>query len=163
MAKRRKKKKKKGKSWNQIKFAFRIWFRDWTLEITTALTIMCILFIIFGALALWVIDEHGSMIPEPIDGMVMFLHGDNDQEMHYDLCLFPTGILIIMFSGWYMADSLYKRSRFNELMETESKSQFLDDLEEVEELAWKLTTRHEMMVVDKKRELGIKKKKRRRK
>jgi hypothetical protein len=163
MAKRRKKKKKKGKSWNQIKFAFKIWLRDWSLELSTALTIMCIAFIIFGALALFVIDEHGSMIPAPLDQWVMYLHGDNDQDLHYDLCLFPTGILVVMFSAWYMGDGLYKRSRFNELIDTESKSQFIEDLDEIEELAWKLTTKHEMMVVDKKKELGIRKKKRRRK
>jgi hypothetical protein len=162
MAKRRSK-KKKSKSWGQIRFSMRIWMRDYTLAISTTLVIISILFIIFGGLALFLYDKNPSALPEPINDWVAFLHGAKKaDDPHFDLCMFPSGILMIIFAGYYMADQLFKRSRFNELMETESKSKFMEDLDEAEELAWKISTKHELMVVEKKEELGIRKRKKKR-
>jgi hypothetical protein len=162
MAKRSTKKEKKGKSWNQFTFSFRIWLRDWTLAISTVLTILCIFMIVFGGLAL-LLDYHRDWLVDagPIYDWANFLHGNNHEKNHYDLCVFPLGILVILFAGWYMSADIVKRARFSKLMMTESKSEFLDNMDEIEKLAWELSSKHEMMVVEKKGELGIDLKKRR--
>ena len=162
MAKRSSKKDKKGKSWNQFIFSFRIFMRDWTLLFSTLLTILCIIIITLGGLAL-LLDTHRSWLVDagPIYDWANFLHGSNPEKNHYDLCLFPLGILVILFSGWYMGADIVKRSRFHKLMRTESKSEFLDNMDEIEKIAWELSSKHEMMVVEKKGELGIDLKKRR--
>lgn len=162
MAKRSTKKAKKGMSWNQFTFAFRIWMRDWTLFFSTILTIACILMIVFGGLAL-LLDYHRAWLVDagPIYDWANYLHGANQQKNHYDLCVFPLGILVILFAGWYMGADIAKRARFNKLMSTESKSEFLENMDEIEKMAWELSSKHEMMVVEKKEELGIDIKKRR--
>ena len=161
MAKRSETKDKKGKTWGETKFAFRIFLRDYTLLLSTILTIVCIIMIIFGALALFVYDTHQDWLPLPLRDWVAFLHGANKStDPKYDLCVFPLGVLIILFSGWYMASDIVKRARFSKIIDTESKAEFLENMDEVEKLAWELSSKHELMVMDKKTELGIDKKRR---
>jgi hypothetical protein len=154
-------KKKKGFSWTEFKFAVRIWLRDYALLFSTIFTIVSIILIVFGALALFLYDTHADMLFQPLKDWIAFIHGAKKaSDPHYDLCLFPLGILVLLFAGWYMGSGFVKRTRFNKLIETESKSEFIENMDEIEELAWDLSSKHEMMVVEKKEELGIDKKKR---
>ena len=159
---KKKDKGKKGKSWGERRFSLRIWFRDYTLQVSALLTILFIIMIVFGGLSLFAYDKYGDSIPEPIDDWVASLHGANDpDDPKYDLCLFPIGGLLVMFSGWYLGDAIVKRRQFEKMLDSESKSEFLENLDELEEMAWKLSSKHEMRVMDKKEELGLKRKRRR--
>lgn len=163
MAKRKggKQKRKKTKSWSQRRFSFRIFLRDYSMILSTILVILCILFIVFGALGLFFYDTNSADIPQPVRDWIAFLHGANKpNDPHYDLCLFPVGLLVILVAGWYMGDGIVKRRRFNVLMDIESKFEFIDNLDEIEELAWKIGTKYEILVMDRKEEFGLNKKKR---
>lgn len=161
MAKKRDKGKgrKKKRPWTQKKSKFMTFLRDYTLIISTTLVILSILLIVFGGLALFLYDADPLVLPQPLRDWIAFIHGASDaNEAQFDLCLFPLGILVVIFAGWYMGDNLVKRKQFNTLIEIESKSEFIENLDDVEELAWKLSTKHENRVWEKKKELGLTKK-----
>ena len=114
-----------------------------------------------SSLALLIYDKHADWLPSPLQDWVGFIHGKaKTNTQQYDLCLMPGGILLLLFTGWYMGYGIWQRNKFNKFMETESKSEFLENLDEVEKLAWDISSKAEMLVVEKKEELGIDKKKR---
>jgi uncharacterized membrane protein YidH (DUF202 family) len=154
-------KKKKGKSWQETKFSLKIFLRDYTLPLATIFTIISIILIVLSSLALLIYDKHADWLPSPLQDWVGFIHGKaKTNTQQYDLCLMPGGILLLLFTGWYMGYGIWQRNRFKKFMETESKSEFLENLDEVEKLAWDISSKAEMLVVEKKEELGIDKKKR---
>lgn len=125
--------------------------RDLMLFWSSLFTMLCVLAIIFGGLSMYKASTPGVTFPEPLGGALDQLHA----PQAYDLCLLPLGILLVMFTGYYMGDQIVMRRKFNTLIDTESKARFLENQEELEELAWKLSTKHERIVVDKKKELKI--------
>jgi hypothetical protein len=66
------------------------------------------------------------------------------------------GPILVLAGGWYFFDNIKKRQEFKELMETTSKKKFLQNLDRVEYLAWKLTPWHRIELSKKKRKFNIK-------
>jgi hypothetical protein len=66
------------------------------------------------------------------------------------------GIILIIAGGWYFFDNIRKRREFKELMEITSKKKFIQNLDRVEYLAWKLTPWHRIEVSKKKKKFHIK-------
>ena len=58
--------------------------------------------------------------------------------------------------GYYFFDYIRKLKEFNRLMAMPGKSKFIKNQDRVEELAWRLSQKHEEMVIKKKKELRIK-------
>ncbi len=66
------------------------------------------------------------------------------------------GIIFLFVGGWYLFDTLRKRSKFEEYMSTESKREFVSNLREIEEIAYKLGEKYEKILEEKKRKWKIK-------
>jgi len=66
------------------------------------------------------------------------------------------GFVLTLVGGWYFFDNIRKRKEFKELMEITSKKKFLQNMDRVEYLAWKLTPWHRIEVSKKKKKFHIK-------
>ncbi len=66
------------------------------------------------------------------------------------------GLILLAIGGWYVYDTIRKRSKFEEYMATESKKKFVQDLRDIEEIAYKLGPKYEERLAEKKREWHIK-------
>lgn len=141
------------KKWDQKKFKLRIFVRDVTYPLAALVLVLCIIAVFFGTLSTFFVDNKAYRVPEPLFTPVKQLHDQN-----LDICILGLGVLAMMFAGWYFGDGYYKRRKFEELMDTDSKAQFIDDLDEIEELAYKISSHHEELVYEKKRELKVKRK-----
>ena len=62
----------------------------------------------------------------------------------------------LMIGGWYLYDTLKKKKKFEELMETNSRSKFMRNLPELEDIAWYLGKEYESRLEEKKRALRVK-------
>jgi hypothetical protein len=64
---------------------------------------------------------------------------------------------VIMIAGWlYFNDHNKNFKKFSELIETDSKAQFVRNIDEIEELAVQLGPDFEKQVMDKRREFNVK-------
>lgn len=64
---------------------------------------------------------------------------------------------IIMIAGWlYFNDHNKNYKKFIELIETDSKAQFVRNIDEIEELAIQLGPSFEKQVIDKRKEFNVK-------
>ena len=62
-----------------------------------------------------------------------------------------------MIAAWlYFHDHNKSYTRFNELMETDSKASFVRNIDEIEELAIQLGPDFEKMVIEKRKEFNVK-------
>jgi hypothetical protein len=141
------------KKWDQKKFKLRIFVRDITYPVAAIILVVCIIAVFFGTLATFFVDNKQYKTPEPF-----FSPAKKINEQNLDICILGLGVLALLFAGWYFGDGYYKRRRFEKLMDTDSKARFLEDLDEIEELAYKLSSYHEELVYERKRELKIKRK-----
>lgn len=66
------------------------------------------------------------------------------------------GPLMVIIGGLYFGDNIAKRKEFKELIETTSKAKFIRNMDQIEYLAWKLTSKHQSLVMEKKEEFKIK-------
>ncbi len=62
----------------------------------------------------------------------------------------------LMVGGWYFYDTVKKRRKFEDLMETNSRSKFMRNLPELEDIAWYLGKEYEERLEEKKRTLRVK-------
>lgn len=62
----------------------------------------------------------------------------------------------IIIGGWYFYDTKKKMKKFEELMETNSKSRFTRNLAELEDIAWSLGPEYEKRLAEKKKQLRLK-------
>jgi hypothetical protein len=77
-------------------------------------------------------------------------NGDN-----YNLIFVFVGPILIILGGWLVGAYFWARQRFEHLMLTKSKAEFLRNLPEVEELLWDLTPADEVRYEDKLAELRL--------
>ena len=66
------------------------------------------------------------------------------------------GLIFLFVGGWYFFDTLRKRREFGEYMSTESKREFINNLREIEEIAYKLGEKHQKILEEKKKKWKIK-------
>jgi len=66
------------------------------------------------------------------------------------------GFIIFAFGLYWLAGFLRNVRDFKKLVEEQSKATFVKQLDDVEYLAWKLPTRYEEELQEKKKRLGVK-------
>jgi len=74
---------------------------------------------------------------------------------NYNLVFVILGPILIIVGGYLVGAYFYARRRFEHLMLTKSKAEFLRHLPELEELLWDLTPRDEVRYEEKIAELRI--------
>jgi hypothetical protein len=74
---------------------------------------------------------------------------------NYDLVFVIVGPILIIIGGYLVGAYFYARRRFEHLMLTKSKAEFLRNLPEVEELLWDLTKADELRYEAKLAELRL--------
>ncbi len=74
---------------------------------------------------------------------------------NYNLIFVFAGPIITIIGAYFVGAYYLARSRFEYLMVTKSKAEFLRNLPEVEDLLWELTPNDELRYADKKAELRI--------
>jgi hypothetical protein len=90
-----------------------------------------------------------SYVPDPVTGIIEAPGAWN----YWIILLSSFGVII---GGWYFYDTKKKMKKFEELMETKSKSKFTRNLAELEDIAWHLGQDYEDRLTEKKRKLRIK-------
>ena len=86
-----------------------------------------------------------------------FLQGYLDAVGNYNYWIFMLMLVLIIGAGWIFGDLFLSLQKFKNLMNTTSKATFVRNLNEIEELAWKLGPIYIEMVAERKHEFRIKK------
>ncbi len=73
----------------------------------------------------------------------------------WDVCLGIAGFMVLLFAGWYLGDTIWKRHKFNRLFDVGTKAEFIENQEDLEDLAVELTQSHQDRVIDRKYEFRI--------
>jgi hypothetical protein len=115
------------------------------------LLILGIILTILGIYGVFIFDENAD--PPPPSSMVNLM----DSIGNWIFWCVLVGPVVLIAGGWYFFDNRQKRKEFRELMETTSKAKFIRNLDRAEFLAWKLTLEHQKQLIEKKKELHIKK------
>jgi len=119
---------------------YRAWIADFILAVGVILTILAVGF--FTPLA-------NSFPFTAINGAT------NTASANYNLLFVVLGPIIIIV-GAYLAGSYYvARHKFEHLMKTKSKAEFLRNIPELEDLLWELTPADELRYESKKSELRV--------
>jgi len=74
---------------------------------------------------------------------------------NYNLIFVVAGPIVSIIGGYFVGAYYLARRRFEHLMVTKSKAEFLRNLPEVEDLLWELTPNDELRYSEKKSELRI--------
>jgi hypothetical protein len=74
---------------------------------------------------------------------------------NYNLVFAIVGPIVAIIGGYLVGAYLVARRRFEHLMVTKSKAEFLRNIPEIEELLWELTPKDEVRYEDKRSELRI--------
>lgn len=127
------------------------WKRFWQKNKRGKLFLVAVFGTIVALLSLWELLEYFDT--EPFKGYPIPLVDHLDQWAWATLVL--GGIFSI--GGWlYYADHNKKYKKFYELVETESKAQFVRNIDEIEELALDLGPDFERIVIEKRDEFKVK-------
>jgi hypothetical protein len=127
--------------WADIKIAV----RDLTHILSAVGLAFGILFMVLAALAMW----FKSVLPED------FLLSFTEESGRLDICSAGGGLLLVIFAGYYLADNLNNRRKFNKLFNIASKEKFIKNRDKIEELAFFISTKHERMVQKKVKEMKL--------
>lgn len=74
---------------------------------------------------------------------------------NYNLIFVIVGPIVFLIGAYFVGAYYIARRRFEHLMDTKSKAEFLRNLPEVEDLLWDLTPNDELRYANKKAELRI--------
>ena len=131
--------------WKLIWADIKIWFRDWTHMLSAAGTVFSVILLILSALAMW----YPATLSED------FMSAFTQESGRLDLCSAGGGLLLLIFAGYYLADNLNNRRKFNRLFEIASKEKLIRNRDKLEELAFLISTKHELMVQKKVKEMKL--------
>jgi hypothetical protein len=120
--------------------AYRAWISDFVLAVGILLTVLAIGF--FTPLGTWG--------PFPAINAAT-----NTPSANYNLLFSIVGPIVVI-AGAYLVGSYYvARSKFEHLMLTKSKAEFLRNIPDLEDLLWELTPADEIRYENKRAELRI--------
>lgn len=119
----------------------------YTLYLGLVLLVLGLILLVFGIFGVF---YSGSDLIEGTIQEVLDLLGD---WVYWSLMV---GLILTIAGGWYFFDNIKKRREFEELMDTTSKKKFLQNLDRIEYLAWKLTPAHRVEVSKKKKKFNVK-------
>ncbi len=66
------------------------------------------------------------------------------------------GLILLFVGGWYSFDTIRKKREFEEYINSDSKKKFVQNLRDLEEIAYKLGPVYEERLEEKKREWKVK-------
>lgn len=119
---------------------YRAWISDFILAVGILLTTLAL----------------GAFTPLANSWPFTVINGvTNTPSANYNLLFFVLGPIVII-AGAYLAGSYYvARRKFDHLMVTKSKAEFLRNIPELEDLLWELTPADEVRYEQKKAELRV--------
>jgi hypothetical protein len=101
----------------------------------------------------------GYFAPAPVSTSAPFVQINGvtgaANQTNYNLVFIIAGPIIFLVGAYFVGSYYLARRRFEHLMETKSKAEFLRNLPEVEDLLWDLTPRDELRYQEKKSDLRI--------
>ncbi|MBM4249640.1 MAG: hypothetical protein FJ149_09465 [Euryarchaeota archaeon] len=124
---------------------FKLAIRDWTHVISGAGLAFGAILTVLAVLAIWFPDALSEEFKE--DFM--------ETSGRLDICSAGGGLLLLIFAGYYFADNMNNRRKFNRLFHIASKEKFIKNRDKLEELAFFISTRHERMVQKKIKEMKL--------
>jgi len=124
--------------------------KEYTFELSTLGFAIGTVLTLLSALGIWAL---GSGAGEWFDGMVG----------NWKYWIFLVCIMVALISGGFLVSFIQSRKELMELLDTDSKATFTRNLDDAEYLAWKLGSRYEIMVEEKKDELRLGRRKSKRK
>ncbi len=122
--------------------------REFILHISLVLFALGIYMTVSGGY--WVLQRSGLF------GKVYTLEHLTSSLGEWNWWILVGGIILVIAGGWYSVDTIRKRREFEEYMESESKREFIKNLRELEELAYKLGEKYQKQLEEKKKEWKIK-------
>ena len=84
-----------------------------------------------------------------------FLQSFFDGLGYYIYWLFIAMITLSIGCGWMLGDQIMKLNKFNDLINTTSKATFVRNLNEIEDLGWKLGPKYMDVVQERKQKFRI--------
>ncbi len=120
-------------------------FHQYKIELSIFLTIFGAILVLFTGLGILAEEGSGSIfstIKESLGGWIYWL--------------IITGTVVLLLGVFYLFDFVSKRRQFYKLFNEESKSKFIKNMDRIEELAWRLHPKFEMMVIERKNKWKIK-------
>ncbi len=66
------------------------------------------------------------------------------------------GLILLFVGGWYTVDTIRKKMKFEEYINSDSKKKFVQNLRDLEEIAYKLGPVYEERLEEKKKEWKVK-------
>jgi hypothetical protein len=91
----------------------------------------------------------------PITDQSVNTSGNATGGPNYNLAFAPLGAIIFIVGAYLTAAYSVARRKFEHLMETKSKAEFLRNIPELEEILWELTPADETRYADKRAELKV--------
>jgi len=122
--------------------------REYILHISLALFILGLYWTITGGY--WVLQSTGFIGKDPGMDYLTAWAGD------WNYWFLIIGISIAIAGGWYTFDTLRKRLKFEEYINSESKREFVSNLRELEEISYKLGEKYQNRLEEKKRKWRVK-------
>lgn len=123
-------------------------FREYILHISIALFAIGIYLLITSGY--WVLAS------------TKFIHKDPGMDYltawagNWNYWLLVLGIIFVIAGGWFTFDTLRKRLKFEEYIDSESKREFVNNLRELEEIAYKLGKKYQERLEEAKRKWRVK-------
>ena len=91
-----------------------------------------------------------------LDSLPDFLKGVCAAPGAWNYWIILLAIFGVIIGGWYLYDTVKKKRKFEELMDTNSKSKFTRNLPDLEDIAWYLGKDYEKRLEEKKKKLRVK-------
>ena len=131
--------------------------RYWSLTNRFALSLLVL--VVGGILTAIAIAAWTPLISSPLfSGFVPGLKGTDGPSgsgPDWTLAMAIAGPILVIVGGYLAGSYIIARERFEHLMKTRSKAEFLRNVPEVEDLIWDLTPRDHERLIRKKQEFKI--------
>ncbi|MEW5761427.1 MAG: DUF3198 domain-containing protein [Candidatus Thermoplasmatota archaeon] len=138
-------KKKLKNAWSKIE----LFIRDYMHIISFSFLGISVFAFILGVLGFWFEKEVKKSNIVQLKEWINYIG-------YSDICFLIIGFIVLCFAGYYFGENILNRRKFKKLVTTASKEKFIKNLDKIEELAYRLSTKHENIVVEKKKKFNIK-------
>lgn len=128
-----------------VKMALNIW-RNYGHLFSALIIILSAIMTFFGISGF---EQIKNVMPEQIKSI-------ENAIGNFYLWFIILGPFLLLIFGWLLIDYYCKRKEFEKLIDTQSKAQFIKNLQRIEELAFSLPERYEKKIEKKKIELKVK-------
>jgi hypothetical protein len=123
-------------------------YRRHAFTLTFVGLIVSLIFLIISSIGIFLGE---SDFVKDIEALQSFYNSVGD----WNFWVFIITITLTVACGWIFMDLVFKRSKFNALINTTSKATFVRNQDEIEELAWKLGPKYGDIVDERKKKFRI--------